>query len=95
MSTGVRAARASCGQVLAEVNLELLHAFDHGENHVARAGAGEMGGAEGGHAVIDGLAQSGLYAGGRVLGGHGAPVIERAAHQDGGGGNGHERKQRT
>jgi len=38
----------------------------------------EVGGAESGHAVVDGLAKSCLHAGRRVVGRHGAPVVERA-----------------
>src|SRR5262245_7003914 len=66
-------------QVLAEVDLELLHAFHHGEDHVARSGAGEVRGTEGGHAVVDGLAEYALDHRRRLVGGHGAPVIKRAA----------------
>ena len=54
-----------------------------------------MSGAESGHAIIDRLAQRGLHAGGRVVGGHGAPVVERATDEDGGSGDGHEGEQRA
>jgi len=56
------------GQVLAEIDFELLNAFHHGEDHIARAGAGEMGGAERRHALIDGLAERALHARRRLVG---------------------------
>ena len=66
------------GQVLAEIDFELLDAFHHGEDHIASAGAGEMGGAEGRHALIDGLAERALHACRRLVGRHRAPVVQRA-----------------
>ena len=91
----MRAATASCGQVLAEVNLELLHAFDHGENHVARAGAGEMGRPQRGDALVDDLTERLLHARGRAVRRHRAPVVEGAPDHNGGRRQRHEREQRT
>src|SRR5215510_7612650 len=79
-------------QVLAEVDLELLHAFHHGEDHVARSGAGEVRGTEGGHTVVDGLAEYALDHRRRLVGGHGAPVIKRAAGDHRGRGEAEEGK---
>jgi hypothetical protein len=66
------------GQVLAEVHLELLHAFHEREHDVAGAGPGEVRGTERRHLRIEHLAQSLLHARRRVMRHHRARVVERA-----------------
>ena len=83
------------GKVLAEVDLELLDAFDHREDDVPGASPGEVRGAQRGDALVDGLAQGALHARRRAVRRHRAPVVERAAKDDGGGREGDKRQQRA
>ncbi len=69
-------------QVLAEVDLELLHALDHREDDVAGAGLGEVGGTERGDLRVERRAQPRLDAGRGVVGDHRAPVLEEPAERD-------------
>ena len=82
ISTGVTAATPSCGQVLAEVHLELLHPLDHREDDVARPRRREVRRAQGEHVRVHHLAQARLDAGGRAVGDHRPGVVETAAEAD-------------
>ena len=72
--------------VLAEVDLELLDALDHRQDHVARARPREVGGAERGDVVVERLPEPRLHARRRVVGDHVPVEIEHAPQHDGGGG---------
>ena len=72
-------------QVLAEVGLQLLDAVDHAEQHFARALAAELAGAQGRDLVEEPRTDLVLHEGGGVVRRHGAPVLEHAARQHGGG----------
>ena len=82
-------------QVLAEVHLELLHALDQRERHVAGATAGDLGRPQRHQVVVEPAAQSRLHAGRRLVGEHGAHVLEPAAQRGDGGGGQDERHERA
>ena len=65
-------------EILAEVGLELLHAFHHRKHHVAGPRADEVGGAERGDLGVENLAQPLLHPGGRVVRHHRARVVQGA-----------------
>ena len=75
-------------QVLAEIGFKLFDALDHGEHHVARALAPEMGRAQRDHLVIDRLAQIDLDQSRGVVSQSGAQIFEQPARQHD---NGHQR----
>ena len=70
-------------QILTEVHLELLHAFDHGQDDVARPRRREVRRAQGEHVRVHPLAQARLDAGRRGVGDHRPGVVESAAEADG------------
>ena len=69
-------------QVLAEIHLELLDAFDHRHDHLARARAGDVRGPERDDVVVHGLAQARLHDRGGPMRHGDAPVLEGAAYDD-------------
>ena len=81
MSSGVSPDHEELGQVLAEVHLELLHALDQGERHVAGAPPGDLGGPQRHQVVVEPGAQARLHASRRLVSDHGARVLQPAAQR--------------
>ena len=78
--------RRRAGDVLAEIDFELLDALDHRQDHIARSRPGEVRGAERRDPVIQRLPEPRLHARRRVVGDHVSVVVEHAPQHDGGGG---------
>ncbi len=69
-------------QILAEVDLELLHALDQRHHDVPGPLPDEVGGPEAGDVIVEGLAEARLDAGRRVVGEHGPRVLEAGPDGD-------------